>query len=106
MNPNSKELRNELNKLSKKYSIKRGIFLIEENEKDPINNKGYRVILVEPKATIFNVNAFASMFNKCIDISQSLQKVLDKVGEVALFELVKDVHVNHKLHHEKRKTKN
>lgn len=106
MNPNSKELRNELNILSKKYDIKRGIFLFEENKKDIIKNTGYRVILIEEGASSFNVNAFAFMFNKCMEISKSFQKILDKVSEISFIELLKDMDIHHKLHHEKGKTKN
>lgn len=102
LNPNSKEIREELSILSKKYNIKRGIILFEEEDKpnDPLR---YRTIVFSEVDKDFKPSTFARMFLECLNISNSFKKIIDSVSSISLMDMLKDIHTTHELEHGKRK---
>ena len=106
MNQHSEEIYNQLTDMSKKYNIKRGILLFEEADKDKTNELHHRVIVFEPDTIGFNVNTFANLFLKCINISKTFQMIMDKASDISLIEMIKDIRVQSKLNSKSRKQVN
>lgn len=108
MNQYSKEIQQDLQAMSDKYGFKRGILLFEEVDMKKPDDTRNRVILFEPGIgqKPFVPEPFAKMFVACMNVSRSFQKVLDVVSTFSFAELMHDIDVHHKLHHETDKTKN
>lgn len=105
MNQYSKEITLALADMCAKYKIKRGMLIFEETNKDNFTEHKNRVIVFEPGNTGFQPRVFAKMFLKCVDISKTLRTIMDEVSSLALMQVIKNVHMDHKLFHEKQETK-
>ena len=96
--PDSEELQKDLYALVKKYNIDRGIFLFDQFTTKKRDEKRHRVLLFDPDANNpFKSTIFAELLIRCIEISTTLQTILNTVNAISLQKLAEDIHTSQKL---------
>jgi hypothetical protein len=87
MNQYSQEIQEELTKIAEKYNIQRGMLLFEEKSiKDGSTN--YRSIIFQPNIKKLSVCKFATLFLSCVNISKTMQKIMDHVNLHSINDLI------------------
>lgn len=94
MNQYAKEIKEELDKICAKYSIKKGLLLLVENKADNKKVIRHRVIVFNQEGkSELDIHEYAELLNGCILISKTFQKIIEHMNFHAIKSVVKNISI-------------
>lgn len=94
MNQYSKEILEALDDLCKKYKIKQGLLLFVEEDISDFKKTKHRVIAFGHDNPELSVHEFANLLNNCIEVSKTMQDIVQHANMDIAKKIIKDIEIN------------
>lgn len=93
MKDNSKELREEMNKVLQKFGFTKAICLFEEDHPTDAKQVGYRSLIIKPNADpdpkiSYSPHEFSILYQKCMETSKTFREIVNHTGRHMLEEAI------------------